>query len=54
MYILDGGIPDAAAIHAARKRREAMRSKGGKDDFVPLKSTKKKVQLIDIETYLQA
>jgi len=40
--IQSGGIPDAAAIHAARKRREAIRAKGGKDDYVPLKPKKKK------------
>jgi len=40
--IQSGGIPDAAAIHAARKRREALRAKGGKDEFIPLKQTKKK------------
>lgn len=31
-----GGIPDAAAIHAARKKREALRAKGG-DDYIPIK-----------------
>merc|ERR1719354_139301 len=41
-----GGIPDAAAIHAARKKREAMRAKGGTDDYVPLKPKSKKKENI--------
>ena len=32
-----GGIPDAMAIHLARKKREAAReATGGKDDFIPI------------------
>jgi len=37
-----GAIPDAAAIHAARKKREAAREKGGKEDFIPIKNVEKK------------
>ena len=34
-----GGIPDAATIHAARKKREAMREAGGvsEKDYIPIK-----------------
>ncbi|XP_066289415.1 PAX3- and PAX7-binding protein 1-like isoform X2 [Branchiostoma lanceolatum] len=35
-----GVIPDAATIHAARKRRQMMREMGG-EDFVPLDDTQK-------------
>jgi len=35
--IQSGGIPDAMAIHLARKKREAAReATGGKDDFIPI------------------
>ena len=40
--IAGGAIPDAAAIHAARKKREAAREKGGKEDFIPIKNVEKK------------
>jgi len=40
--IQSGAIPDAAAIHAARKKREAAREKGGKEDFIPIKNVEKK------------
>ena len=33
-----GGIPDAAAIHAARKKRELLRAKGGTEEYIPLKT----------------
>ena len=39
VYKLDisgGGIPDAMAIHMARKKREAAREAGGRDDFIPI------------------
>eukprot|EP00092_Neocalanus_flemingeri_P000916 GFUD01000974.1.p1 GENE.GFUD01000974.1~~GFUD01000974.1.p1 ORF type:complete len:671 (-),score=245.90 GFUD01000974.1:43-2055(-) len=36
-----GGIPDAAAIHAARKKREAARAAGEKEDFIPIKKVEK-------------
>ena len=39
-HLSGGGIPDAAAIHAARKKRELMRAKGGKEEFIPLKVAK--------------
>ncbi len=39
--VAGGGIPDAAAIHAARKKRELMRAKGGAEDFLPIKPAKK-------------
>ena len=31
-----GGIPDAMSIHLARKKREAAREAGGKEDFIPI------------------
>lgn len=34
-----GGIPDAIAIHAARKKREALRARGGADDYLPIRKT---------------
>ena len=34
--ILGGGIPDAMAIHMARKKREAAREAGGREDFIPI------------------
>jgi len=34
-----GGIPDAVAIHAARKKREALRARGGADDYLPIRKT---------------
>jgi hypothetical protein len=37
LTVLGGGIPDAAAIHAARKKRELLRAKGGQEEFIPLK-----------------
>jgi hypothetical protein len=40
-HFAGGGIPDAAAIHAARKKRELMRAKGGAEDFLPIKPAKK-------------
>ena len=40
--IIGGAIPDAAAIHAARKKREAARAKGEKEDFIPIKDAEKK------------
>jgi len=40
--IQSGAIPDAAAIHAARKKREAARAKGEKEDFIPIKDAEKK------------
>ena len=42
VLIAGGAIPDAAAIHAARKKREAAREKGGKEDFIPIKNVEKK------------
>lgn len=35
-FILEGQIPDAALIHAARKRRQQARDLG--EDFIPLSS----------------
>jgi len=34
--IQSGGIPDAMAIHMARKKREAAREAGGREDFIPI------------------
>ena len=34
--IIGGGIPDAMAIHMARKKREAAREAGGREDFIPI------------------
>ena len=34
--ISGGGIPDAMAIHMARKKREAAREAGGREDFIPI------------------
>ena len=49
--IARGGIPDAAAIHAARKKREAMRAKGGKDDIIPLKSKSKRKENVKVSHF---
>jgi len=34
-----GGIPDAVAIHAARKKREAMRARGGEEEYIPVRKS---------------
>jgi hypothetical protein len=39
-FVSGGGIPDAAAIHAARKKRELLRAKGGREEYIPLKTSK--------------
>ena len=42
--VAGGAIPDAAAIHAARKKREAARAAGEKEDFIPIKDVEKETK----------